>query len=155
MKRKLLKEILPSREANRLKVRVYEVRRDENDEPVGVGYSILSETNSDDWWVNVHPNEIDELVMMLVEAKKAGMKWLLQLRVVGDFKESDLFSIPGMVILDPAEIPDETELRGIPNSELIIAGWLGVEYRAQDKVFLRFARGERVVWLRPKEGGDT
>jgi hypothetical protein len=80
MERRLIKEIAPNRDENRLVVEVYDVLHKDSLSTVGVGYSIVSRLHGDRWWVNVHPAELDELISMLVQARREGMARLEEIK---------------------------------------------------------------------------
>lgn len=74
MRRKLIHTIQPAvgHERNRLRVRVFDVL-DHQERSVGVGYAVVAQTREgDEHWVNVHPNEIDQLIEMLASARGVG-----------------------------------------------------------------------------------
>jgi hypothetical protein len=82
MKRKLIKTIRPQpgNERNRLRVEVHDFY-DEKGEVIGIGYLICSKNwHGDDWWVNTHYNDLDELMRMLKEAHRVGEERMNQIK---------------------------------------------------------------------------
>jgi hypothetical protein len=81
MGRQLLKEIKPNRRHNRLVVEVYE-HLDDSGAHDGIHFCIRTTPwgpEKKTFYLNVHNNEIDELAEMLIEAKKARQKRLMEL----------------------------------------------------------------------------
>lgn len=82
MKRVLIEEVLPSdgNGRNRVKVGVYETVTPVGEAFVGVGFSIKTKTrDGSEFWVNVHPGEVDELIRMLQGAKLIAVRKLIEL----------------------------------------------------------------------------
>ena len=99
MKRKLIHTVVPEdgNPNNRLKVQIFDVenRRGEN---VGVSFSIVASTkDGSDWWVNVHPRELDPLLDMLQAARSTANHRL---------------SEQGLPAVKETQVPDEPNLGG-------------------------------------------
>lgn len=88
VQRETIREIKPARSKNRHIVRVHDMR-DEDGKHLGVSFTIVTQKKDeagevlDEWYNNVHPNELDELVDMLIEAKREGVRRLLELAEQG------------------------------------------------------------------------
>lgn len=70
-KRALVETITPAddNDKNRLSVEVHDVL-DYDDKVIGASFTVRSKNwHGDDWWINVHPGDVDELVRMLMDAK--------------------------------------------------------------------------------------
>lgn len=85
VERRLIQEIRPRNERNRHLVRVHDILDADTGKFINWNCSIISQKKDDtgkildEWFINIHPREIDELVSMLLEAKKAGVGRLMEL----------------------------------------------------------------------------
>lgn len=70
-RRELIETITPAddNDKNKLSVEVYDVLGAEGT-VIGASFTVRSKNwHGDDWWINVHPGDVDELVRMLMDAK--------------------------------------------------------------------------------------
>ena len=87
VERRMLEEITPRSPRNRQLVRLYDLV-DEDDNLLNWSCSLVSQKIvngkvEDEWFVNIHPKEIDETIEMLLKAKEKGVA-----RVVRDRNEN-------------------------------------------------------------------
>jgi len=82
--RVLVDEVHPVRTKGRHHVKIYDIF-DEEGKYLGVSYTIISEKRDasgnllDEWFINIHPAEIDDVIGMLAESKRKGAMHLVDM----------------------------------------------------------------------------
>lgn len=74
MRRRMLHELKIPNPRSSLTVEVYDVLEETADDAIGVGFRIMQHKADDEWWVNVHPMDIDGLISTLKQARDLGLK---------------------------------------------------------------------------------
>lgn len=82
--RVLVGEVHPVRTKGRHHVKIYDIF-DEEGKYLGVSYTIISQKHDangnllDEWFINIHPAEIDDVIGMLAESKRKGATHLFDM----------------------------------------------------------------------------